>query len=108
MIRFASLPGKGPGAFCWNQADHHSRRRLKKGESHEEILRAELRYASSMQASGSEGTQFVKQAATFLNSDEAVAKDWKPPPTRGQLQQDRNISASLQWLAEQEANDASH
>jgi len=99
---------KRAGDQRWQQAEKTYRRRIKAGQDHEEILAAVRRYASCMQAKGSEGSEFVKQAATFLNSDECLAKDWSAPPTRGQQRQDRNISASLQWLAEQEANDASH
>lgn len=99
---------KRSGDQRWQQAEKTYRRRLRLGQQHEEILAAVRRYAAVVRAKGDEGTEYVKQAATFLNSDECLAKDWHAPPTRGQQRQDRNISASLQWLAEQEANDASH
>jgi hypothetical protein len=66
------------------------------------------RYAEHIRAKGDEGGQYVKAAKTFFGPDRHFLTPWKAPPTRGQLKQDRNISAALQWLADEEAKDASH
>jgi uncharacterized protein YdaU (DUF1376 family) len=99
---------KRAGDQRWKQAEQTYRRRLKSGQSHEQILAAVRRYAAFVRAKGDEGAEHVKQAATFLNADENLEHLWQPPPTRGQLRQNRNISAAQTWLEQQEANDASH
>lgn len=43
------------------------------------MLAGVSRYAGYVRATGSEGTQFVKQAATFFGPDRHFEEVWQPP-----------------------------
>lgn len=55
------------------------RARLAAGRTPEEIHAGVLRYAAFVAAKGQEGTEYVKQAATFFGPDEAFAEPWELP-----------------------------
>lgn len=52
------------------------RARLKQGATAAEILEGEVRYSAWVKATGKEGTETVKQAATFLGPDYAFREAW--------------------------------
>lgn len=92
----------------WPQALKACHARLGEGCTWEQMADGARRYAEHIRAKGDEGSQYVKAAKTFFGPDRHFLTAWKAPPTRGQQREDRNISASLQWLEQQEASDASH
>lgn len=53
--------------------------RIKDGVTTEAMLAGVSRYAGYVRATGSEGTQFVKQAATFFGPDRHFEDVWQPP-----------------------------
>lgn len=53
--------------------------RLREGVKPEDILSGVRRYADYVHATGSAGTQFVKQAATFFGPDRHFEDDWTKP-----------------------------
>lgn len=53
--------------------------RLKDGATVEVLMAGVRRYAGYVRATGSEGTQFVKQAATFFGPDRHFEEVWQPP-----------------------------
>ncbi|EMA2241532.1 helix-turn-helix domain-containing protein [Enterobacter hormaechei] len=53
--------------------------RIKDGVTTEAMLAGVSRYAVYVRATGSEGTQFVKQAATFFGPDRHFEEVWQPP-----------------------------
>ncbi|MEP9058788.1 helix-turn-helix domain-containing protein [Enterobacter asburiae] len=53
--------------------------RIKDGVTTEALLAGVSRYAGYVRATGSEGTQFVKQAATFFGPDRHFEEVWQPP-----------------------------
>ena len=53
--------------------------RIKDGVTTEAMLAGVSRYAGYVRATGSEGTQFVKQAATFFGPDRHFEEVWQPP-----------------------------
>ncbi|ENF6040759.1 helix-turn-helix domain-containing protein [Citrobacter amalonaticus] len=53
--------------------------RIKDGVTTEAMLAGVSRYAGYVRATGSEGTQFVKQAATFFGPDRHFEEAWQPP-----------------------------
>lgn len=103
-----SIYPKRLGDQGWREALGHCNTHLREGSDWDQMADGARRYAAHCDALNQTGTQYVKQAKTFFGKDKFFLQEWALPRTRGQQRQDRNISASLQWLAEQEANDASH
>jgi phage replication O-like protein O len=58
------------------------RARVREGVEPEEMTAGVERYATYIRAVGSEGTQYVKQAATFLGPDEHWKEPWNIPAAR--------------------------
>lgn len=66
-----------PGAFkAWKA-------RLKDGVKPEDMLAGVKRYAAYARATGSVGTQFVKQATTFFGPDRHFEEAWQAPVAPG-------------------------
>lgn len=92
----------------WRSAMKAARARFAEGHTTQEFIAGAKRYAAFCLATGDAGTQFVKSAATFLGPDKGFLEPWTPPATKSQAQQDKNISAAQQWLANRaEVSDAS-
>lgn len=53
--------------------------RIRSGESAADMAAGVIRYAKFIRETGKEGTEFVKQAATFLGPDKHYLDDWIPP-----------------------------
>lgn len=51
--------------------------RLKSGATAEDLTAGVIRYARFVKSSGKEGTEFVKQAATFFGPDEHFRESWE-------------------------------
>lgn len=92
----------------WRKAQRAGHARLAEGHTTAEFINGAKRYAAFCEAQGKTGTEFVKQAATFLGPDKPFLLPWDIPPNKAEIRQNRNISASEQWLREQEAKDAAH
>lgn len=82
----------------WRRAHRAVRARLSDGYSWNEILEGTKRYAAFIAASGKEGTEYVKQAATFLGPDLHFLEPWTLPKTKSEVVRDQNINTSLEWL----------
>lgn len=91
----------------WRKAQRASHARMAEGHVPSEFIDGAKRYAAYCEATQKTGTEFVKQACSFLGPDKPFLLPWTPPLTKAQVRQDKNISASVQWLQEQEANDGS-
>lgn len=59
--------------------------RLREGHTSEEIIAGVKRYAAYIRATGREGTEYVKQAATFFGPDRAFLEPWTGPPSSPRL-----------------------
>jgi hypothetical protein len=90
----------------WREAQRAANARISAGYTPEQIIEGARRYAAFCEAKGDTGTQYVKRAAAFLGPENHFLEPWNPPPTKSQVRQDKNIAASLQWLADEEAKDA--
>lgn len=82
----------------WRKALRAANARIAEGHKPEEFIEGAKRYAVFVAAKGDTGTEFVKQAATFLGPDKPFLLPWKPPPDKNQQRQDANVSESLKWL----------
>lgn len=89
---------KRAGDPDWRGAEKAGNARLREGHSARELIDGAIRYAEYCRVDGSAGTQYVKQASTFLGPGKPFLQAWTPPPTKAQVQQDANVSASVEWL----------
>jgi hypothetical protein len=92
----------------WRKAQRAAHARLAEGCTPDQFIDGAKRYAAFCDSQGKTGSEYVKQACTFLGPDKPFLEPWTPAPNKAELKQNRNISASEQWLREQEANDAAH
>jgi hypothetical protein len=90
----------------WRRARKSISARIAEGHLPEEIIEGAKRYAAFIDATDKRGTEYVKQACTFVGPEKSFLLPWTPPPSKAQVKQDKNISVSLQWLAQEEAKDA--
>lgn len=74
---------KRAGGNPKNSAFKAWKARLKDGVNPEAMLAGVKRYAAYVTATGSTGTQFVKQASTFFGPDLHFEEDWLAPATPG-------------------------
>lgn len=92
----------------WRKAQRAGHARLAEGHTADEFIAGAKRYAAFCESQGKTGTEYVKQACTFLGPDKPFLLPWTIPPNKAEVRQNRNISASEQWLRQQEANDATN
>lgn len=92
----------------WRKAQRAAHARISEGHSPSEFIEGAKRYAQFCAGQGKAGTEFVKQACTFLGPDKPFLEEWSAAPTKSEVRQNRSISASEEWLREQEAKDAQH
>ncbi len=89
---------KRAGTQPWNRALKAIRARLKEGSQWSDFLEGAQRYADYCDSTVTTGTQFVMQAATFCGPEKHFLESWKPPATKSELRQDKNISEGQEWL----------
>lgn len=90
----------------WRKAQRAAHARISEGHTPQEFIDGAKRYAAFCETQGKAGTEYVKQACTFLGPEKPFLLAWSAPPNKAEVRQTRNISASEQWLREQEAKDA--
>lgn len=74
-----SIYPKRSGDQRWPSAEKHIRARLREGSTWDEILDGAKRYAQWVRAAGKEGTETVKQAATFVGTDKGFTEAFELP-----------------------------
>lgn len=90
----------------WRKAQRAAHARLAEGHTSAEIIDGAKRYAAYCETLGKTGSEYVKQACTFVGPDKPFLEPWTPPATKAEARQGRSLSASEQWLADAEARDA--
>lgn len=98
-------PPRG-GGNPWSKALKAIHARLREGHTWPQILDGTRRYAAFVKATGKQGTEYVKHAATFCGPDKSFLEAWALPATKAQVQQNTNVDAGLQWLRDSETPDA--
>lgn len=94
---------KRSGDQGWRKAERAAHARVSEGHAPDELLAGAKRYAAYCESTNKIGTEFVKQAATFLGPDKPFLDDWKLPPTKAEVRQDANVAASLAWMEKSNA-----
>jgi hypothetical protein len=79
FAEFKALYPKRSGDQRWPSAEKHIRARLREGFTWNDILDGVKRYAQWVRAAGKEGTETVKQAATFVGTDKGFVEAFEIP-----------------------------
>lgn len=66
----------------WCKAHRAANARLAEGHTPEQFIEGAKRYATFIDTTGKRGTEYVKQAASFLGPDKAFLESWTPPATK--------------------------
>lgn len=66
----------------WRKAQKAAHARQTEGHDPAEFIAGAKRYAAFCEATGKIGTEYVKQAASFLGPDKPFLQPWDPPPPR--------------------------
>ena len=74
------------------------RARLAGGVNHDDMLAGVERYAAFVRATGKEGTEYVKQAATFLGPNEHWAEPWDLPANTASQKINQNVASITEGL----------
>lgn len=97
LANFQAIYPRRAGDQGWRKAERAGNARLTEGHAPAELLDGARRYAEFIRASGSEGTEYVKQAATFLGRDKPFLEPWEPPPTKADARYSQNVSVAREW-----------
>lgn len=89
----------------WILAERTIGKLMDDGERPGSLIAAAADYAVQQKCKGSLGTQFVLNPAKFYGSD-AWRGPFPIPKTKAETTQDANVSASLEWLRQQETGNA--
>lgn len=74
----AAYPARA-GDQDWPRARSGASARLKEGHTTEQMIEGAKRYAAFVRATEKEGTEYVKQAGSFLGRGKAFLLPWLPP-----------------------------
>lgn len=91
------------GRQDWLTAEHNAHQRVERdGIAWSDLVAAVERYREYCDSGGVSGPQYVMTPAKFFGgADKPWAQEWKPPPNRAQVKQDKNISVAQRWLDRQ-------
>jgi hypothetical protein len=100
FAQFRDLYPERAGDQGWQRALKAANARMAEGHTPDEFIEGAMRYRAFCESTGKLGTEYVKQAASFLGPDKAFALPWSLPKTKAETQQDANVLAVQQWLAQ--------
>jgi hypothetical protein len=89
---------KRAGDQGWRKAEKAANARLSEGHVPRELIDGAIRYATYCVATGKIGTEYVKQAATFLGPDKPFLQPWDLPATKADTRLAGNISAAEEFM----------
>jgi hypothetical protein len=95
---FRALYPRRAGSQNWDGALKASNARLKDGFTTDDFLAGARRYAAYAKACGSEGTQYVMQAATFLGPGHPFTEPWEKPASVADARLSKNLSAADDFM----------
>lgn len=93
----SAYPRRG-GDQGWSRALRAAHARIAEGHAPAEFLEGAKRYAEYCAATQNIGTQFVKQASSFLGPDKPFLQPWIAPASRAEVRLNGNLSAAAEFL----------
>lgn len=106
FVHLQSIYPKRAGGNRTSDASKAINARLTEGYTWLQIHEGAGRYATFMRAEGKEGTSYVMQLGTFVGPNKGFLERWDLSLNKAEVKRDANISASLDWLQQQEAKHA--
>lgn len=82
----------------WRKAQRAANERMREGHTPREFIDGAKRYAEFCRLTGKSGTEYVKQAATFLGPDKPFLQPWTPPATKAEVRLASNLSAADEFM----------
>lgn len=82
----------------WRGAQRAANARMREGHSPADFIEGAKRYAEFCRITGKVGTEYVKQAATFLGPDKSFLQPWSPPATKADNRLAGNLSAAEEFM----------
>ena len=83
----------------WRKAQKAANTRIAEGHSWAEMIAGAKRYAAFVRSTGNIGTEYVKQAATFLGPEKPFLEPWTLPKSKAENQLADNLRTSQEWLS---------
>ncbi|MGP8165525.1 MAG: YdaU family protein [Steroidobacteraceae bacterium] len=80
FLEFKAAYPKRAGDQGWSKALRAAHARIAEGHSWPEMVAGATRYSAFVRSSGKEGSEYVKQASTFLGPDKPFLEPWDTPP----------------------------
>lgn len=93
----AAYPKRG-GDQGWQKATRAAAARLREGHHETEMIAGAQRYAAFCEVTGKLGTEYVKQACTFLGPDKHFLNPWNPPATKADVRLGSNLAAAQEFM----------
>lgn len=98
LPEFKNLYPKRGGDANWRGAVRAGNARIAQGHDPSEFLNGARRYAEFCKVTSKIGTEFVKQAATFLGPDKPFLEPWNPPATAADVRLAGNLDAAEDFM----------
>jgi hypothetical protein len=97
-LAFKSTYPARSGDQGWRKALRAANERQREGHLPSEFMAGAERYAEHCRVTGKTGTEYVKQAATFLGPDKFFLELWKPPLSKADIRFAGNLSAAQEFM----------
>lgn len=82
----------------WPKALRAAHERIREGHTPEQLIDGARRYAAFCLSTGKIGTEYAKQAATFLGPDKSFLQPWTAPATKADARLSSNLSAAEEFM----------
>lgn len=82
----------------WRKAQRAAHARMAEGHTPDEFIAGAKRYAEFCVVTEKAGSEFVKQACTFLGPDKPFLLPWAAPPTKADRRLGANLSAAEEFM----------
>lgn len=82
----------------WRKAQRAANERMREGHTPAEFIAGAKRYAEFCRVTGKIGTEYAKQAATFLGPDKPFLQPWTTPASKAETRLASNLSAAEEFM----------
>lgn len=104
LSEFKMLYPKRGGDANWKGAARAGSARIAEGHHPSEFLEGAQRYREFCAITGKIGTEYVKQAATFLGPAKPFLEPWEPPATKADVRLGTSLTAAEEFMRRTEPN----
>lgn len=101
----ALYPKRAGGDYNWPGTLKAAAARQREDHTTQEFIDGARRYAAYIRATGAEGSQYVKQASTFLGPSKHFLTDWTPPAGKADRRLNSNLTAAEEFMRRTEPTD---